>query len=134
MVFFLLHHSFPIEIAMIISGLWLENIDDTFQTLVFPTVEDGGTVTFFTLWLRKFLENAWYLLFFTGTAAPYYLTPSHGSHFNSTAPDRWFQFRVWIKDLLKRFFTCELVGSCMLVFLIRAACSFMAIGATASPD
>ncbi len=30
--------TFPITIAMLIAGLWLENLDDVFQTVVFPIV------------------------------------------------------------------------------------------------
>lgn len=29
---------FPLEVAMIISSLWAENLDDVFQSLVFPAV------------------------------------------------------------------------------------------------
>lgn len=58
--------DFPIEIAMLISGLWLENMDDTFQTTVFTITADlEPGPTFFIIWLRKVLENLAYLLFLT---------------------------------------------------------------------
>lgn len=77
-------HTVPYEIAMILSGLWIENLDDTFQTLVFPVAADfDRPVVFFSLWLRKILENLAYLLFLT---------------------DFWFRFRVWIKGYLKSLF------------------------------
>lgn len=77
--------SMPILMAMLIAGLWLENLDDVFQTLVFTTVDKPGP-TFFLLWLRKFAENAAYLLFLTR---------------------RWFKFRVWVKDFCKRCWCCR---------------------------
>eukprot|EP00050_Salpingoeca_kvevrii_P012741 m.24546 g.24546 ORF g.24546 m.24546 type:complete len:624 (-) comp4287_c0_seq1:139-2010(-) len=77
---------FPLELAMLISGFWLENLDDIFQTLVFPSVADGA-LSFFFLYSRKILENVAYLVFLT---------------------EWWFAFRVWIKDFLKRLFTCHL--------------------------
>eukprot|EP00051_Salpingoeca_urceolata_P012961 m.161812 g.161812 ORF g.161812 m.161812 type:complete len:517 (-) comp17655_c1_seq1:51-1601(-) len=77
--------DFPIEIAMLISGLWLENLDDVFQVLVFPTAADlKPSATFAAIWLRKFAENIAYIAFLT---------------------DHWFRFRVWIKVFLKSKFT-----------------------------
>ena len=76
----------PIVMAMLIAGLWVENLDDMFQTMVFPTAERPGPA-FATIWLRKFVENAAYMIFLT---------------------DTWFRFRVWIKDFLKRCFTGRL--------------------------
>lgn len=75
--------SFPITIAMLIAGLWLENLDDVFQTIVFPVVPDSDVFLFFLLWLRKTAENVAYILFLTRG---------------------WFRFRVWIKAFLKRLF------------------------------
>jgi hypothetical protein len=60
--------NFPVEIAMVISGLWLENVDDIFQTLVFGlSTEVNFRASFFSLWGRKFFENLAYLLFLTDT-------------------------------------------------------------------
>lgn len=73
---------FPVVIAMLISGFWIENLDDMFQTMVFPSV-DSEVSAYITLWVRKFGENLAYLLFLT---------------------ERWFIFRVWIKDFLKHLF------------------------------
>ncbi len=48
--------GFPITIAILIAGLWVENLDDVFQTVVFPVVPDeevcklfGTVVNFATL-------------------------------------------------------------------------------------
>eukprot|EP00045_Choanoeca_perplexa_P009057 m.85678 g.85678 ORF g.85678 m.85678 type:complete len:607 (+) comp14730_c0_seq1:166-1986(+) len=79
--------SYPIEIAMILSGLWLESLDDVFQSVVFPSVPRSTVFIYGILFGRKFLENLAYLFFLT---------------------KRWFLFRVWIKDFLKRSFTCRL--------------------------
>eukprot|EP00053_Salpingoeca_punica_P011530 m.102699 g.102699 ORF g.102699 m.102699 type:complete len:555 (+) comp15698_c0_seq1:130-1794(+) len=81
-----LSDKYPLVIGMLLAGLTLENLDDTFQTLVFPVVSKPG-VGFLSIGLRKFFENAAYLLFFT---------------------ESWMRFRVWIKDFLKRFFTCRM--------------------------
>lgn len=54
---------------MLISGFWLENLDDVFQTLVFPSVANGF-LSYFFLWFRKALENLAYLLFLTGATPP----------------------------------------------------------------
>lgn len=41
---------------MLISGLWLENLDDVFQTAVFPVVDDPD-VNYMAIGLRKIGEN-----------------------------------------------------------------------------
>lgn len=71
--------TFPVVIAMLIAGFWIENLDDMFQTMIFPSVENEIS-GYITLWIRKFGENLAYLLFLT---------------------NRWFVFRVWIKDFFK---------------------------------
>jgi hypothetical protein len=80
-----LSDKYPLVIAMMLAGFALENLDDTFQTLVFPVVDRPG-IGFFTIGFRKFLENVAYLGFFTSG---------------------WFKFCIWIKDAFKNFFTCK---------------------------
>eukprot|EP00127_Corallochytrium_limacisporum_P001334 Clim_evm24s51 gene=Clim_evmTU24s51 len=77
--------SLPIEMAMLIAGMWLENLDDVLQTMAYPNVDEpGGT---FTLILAvKFLENVAYMFFLTRL---------------------WFRFRIWIKNALKYWFQCK---------------------------
>eukprot|EP00127_Corallochytrium_limacisporum_P001062 Clim_evm9s36 gene=Clim_evmTU9s36 len=67
----------PIEVQMIISGFWLESVEDVFQVLVFPVVEDP-TGTFFLLAALRALEQMAYLFFLT---------------------EFWFHIRVWLKRL-----------------------------------
>eukprot|EP01135_Chromosphaera_perkinsii_P006801 Nk52_evm2s598 gene=Nk52_evmTU2s598 len=71
--------QFPLEAAMVIAGLWVENLDDIFTTMAYPSV-DSPEITFIVLWFSKFFGNIWYLLFLT---------------------DYWFSFRVWIKAFFK---------------------------------
>eukprot|EP00045_Choanoeca_perplexa_P013281 m.149774 g.149774 ORF g.149774 m.149774 type:complete len:538 (-) comp16303_c0_seq8:1958-3571(-) len=80
-------HDYPIELNMLISGLVLENMDDVFQSLVFPLIPESQPFLFFLLVARKFLENVVFLMFFTKT---------------------WFAFRVRANDFLKRLATCRL--------------------------
>eukprot|EP01090_Pellita_catalonica_P014192 TRINITY_DN3558_c0_g1_i2.p1 TRINITY_DN3558_c0_g1~~TRINITY_DN3558_c0_g1_i2.p1 ORF type:complete len:390 (-),score=38.36 TRINITY_DN3558_c0_g1_i2:27-1196(-) len=69
--------DFPIEVAMLIAGLWIENMDDMFQTLAYPSVQDP--VTYVYIWIVNFFVNISNLLFLTRP---------------------WFRFRVWIKAVL----------------------------------
>eukprot|EP00039_Didymoeca_costata_P003831 m.69971 g.69971 ORF g.69971 m.69971 type:complete len:623 (+) comp12096_c0_seq1:201-2069(+) len=71
--------QFPIVIAMLMAGFWVENLDDIFQTMVFPSVDSPGTA-YVALFARKLGENVSYLIFLT---------------------EWWFRFRVWIKDFFK---------------------------------
>ncbi|KJE96917.1 hypothetical protein CAOG_07165 [Capsaspora owczarzaki ATCC 30864] len=77
---------FPIEISMLIAGLWMEHLDDTFAIVAYPQVENPESATFFAVAASKFIQNMAYLLFLT---------------------DVWFRFRVWIKAFLKGVFTCR---------------------------
>eukprot|EP01135_Chromosphaera_perkinsii_P008378 Nk52_evm3s1315 gene=Nk52_evmTU3s1315 len=71
--------ALPLEMSMIFAGLWLENLNDMFQTLAYPSVHSPGIV-FVVLWVVKTGGNIAYLLFLT---------------------DIWFRFRVWIKAFFK---------------------------------
>ncbi|GMH37569.1 hypothetical protein BSKO_05442 [Bryopsis sp. KO-2023] len=70
--------TYPIEIAMVISGLWLENVVDIFIALAYPTATQLG-ITFLTIWLTRVAEDVAFLGF---------------------QLDMWFRFRVWIKGVL----------------------------------
>lgn len=70
--------KYPIEIAMVISGLWIENLVDIFITLAYPTATELGP-TFAAIWLTRVAEDVSYL----------------GFQLNL-----WFKFRVWIKGVL----------------------------------
>lgn len=70
--------NYPIEIAMVISGLWLENLLDIFITLAYPTATKLGP-TFAVIWFTRVVEDVAYL----------------GFQLNI-----WFRFRVWIKGVL----------------------------------
>ena len=78
-IFLSLTDSYPIEVGMVISGLWLENIVDLFITLAYPTASEAGP-TFAVIWVTRVAENIAYL----------------GFQF-----DIWFRFRVWIKGKFK---------------------------------
>ena len=78
-IFLSLTDSYPIEVGMVISGLWLENIVDLFITLAYPTASEVGP-TFAVIWVTRVAENIAYL----------------GFQF-----DAWFKFRVWIKGKFK---------------------------------
>ncbi|KJE88446.1 hypothetical protein CAOG_00103 [Capsaspora owczarzaki ATCC 30864] len=76
---------FPLESAMLISGLWVEHLPDVFITMAYPYVsEPAGTYAVF--FLVSFFKNVAYLLFLT----PY-----------------WFRFRIWVKDFLKNVLCCK---------------------------
>lgn len=78
-IFLSLTDDYPIEIAMVIAGLWLENIVDLFIALAYPTATSAGW-TYFVIWLTRVAENVVYL----------------GFQF-----EMWFQFRVWLKGKFK---------------------------------
>ncbi|CAD7701521.1 unnamed protein product [Ostreobium quekettii] len=69
---------YPIEVAMVLSGLWLENLVDLFIVLAYPTVTRLGP-TFAVILLVRVGEDLAYL----------------GFQF-----DVWFKFRVWVKGVL----------------------------------
>eukprot|EP01025_Chloroclados_australasicus_P015145 TRINITY_DN1720_c0_g3_i1.p1 TRINITY_DN1720_c0_g3~~TRINITY_DN1720_c0_g3_i1.p1 ORF type:complete len:591 (+),score=57.26 TRINITY_DN1720_c0_g3_i1:168-1940(+) len=71
--------KYPMEVAMVISGLWLENLEDLFVTLAYPIIPSG--ISFLIIWLTKVGENVAYLGF---------------------QLDIWFKFRVWIKGKFKK--------------------------------
>jgi hypothetical protein len=60
--------------------------------MVFPVVSESDNVPiYFSLWLRKFAENIWYLLFFTGETMegsktnkqnPCEIWEGHSTHFS----------------------------------------------------
>ncbi|CAD7700692.1 unnamed protein product [Ostreobium quekettii] len=79
-VFLAMTDPYPIEIAMVISGLWLENLVDVFITLAYPTAR-GSVVTLVIIWLSRIAEDVAYLGF---------------------QLDIWFKFRVWIKGKFKK--------------------------------
>jgi hypothetical protein len=81
-------HPIPIETAMIISGLWVENMEDMFQVFAFPSVREPST--FAMMWAVTAVSNLLNLLFLC---------------------DGWFRFRIWVKEFLKRVFTCGKGGS-----------------------
>lgn len=78
-IFLSLTDSYPLEVAMVIAGLWLENIVDLFIALAYPTATSVGW-TYFVIWLTRVSENIAYL----------------GFQF-----EVWFKFRVWIKGKFK---------------------------------
>lgn len=78
-IFLSLTDSYPLEVAMVIAGLWLENIVDLFITLAYPTATEAGD-TYAVIWLSRVAENVAYL----------------GFQLNA-----WFRFRVWIKGKFK---------------------------------
>eukprot|EP00210_Caulerpa_lentillifera_P008594 g8198.t1 len=78
-IFLSLTDNYPIEAAMVIAGLWLENIVDLFIALAYPTATSVGW-TYLVIWLTRVAENIAYL----------------GFQFEA-----WFKFRVWIKGKFK---------------------------------
>jgi hypothetical protein len=80
---------FPLVMAMLLSGFFIENLDDVFQTIVFPVVA-SPRIGFVTIGVRKFLENSAYIFLFS---------------------ERWFKLRVSLKDGLKRFFKRDRVSA-----------------------
>eukprot|EP00210_Caulerpa_lentillifera_P001378 g1326.t1 len=78
-IFLGLTDHYPLEIAMVIAGLWLENIVDLFIALAYPTASQAG-FTYFVIWLTRVAENIAYL----------------GFQFEA-----WFKFRIWIKGKFK---------------------------------
>src|SRR5690606_673303 len=52
---------FPLPIAMLISSLWIENMSDMFQVLVYPSIHDYQV--YFGLWILSFFGNVVNLLF-----------------------------------------------------------------------
>jgi len=72
---------FPISTAMLISGFWVENIYDMFQTMAYRNVKDP--VNYVSIWFTNclsLLANVVFLL------------------------DTWFEFRIWMKAYLPRMF------------------------------
>lgn len=51
---------YPIEVAMVISGLWLENLVDLFIFLAYPTAVQIGA-TYVVIWISRVGENVAYL-------------------------------------------------------------------------
>ncbi|ELR18807.1 uncharacterized protein ACA1_151090 [Acanthamoeba castellanii str. Neff] len=78
---------FPIEMAMLISSLWVTNLTDMCQTLAFPSVKDP--ITYIYLFAINLFTNLANLLFLT----PWYVAS-------------WFRIRVWVKNNLGHIFTC----------------------------
>lgn len=70
--------TYPLEMAMVISGLWLENLVDLFIILAYPTATRLGP-TFAVIWVTRVAEDIAYLGF---------------------QLDAWFKFRVWVKGVL----------------------------------
>jgi hypothetical protein len=68
-----------LETAMLVAGLWVENLGDVFVTLAFPTAHKPGP-TFAIIWLARVAENLAYLWFQLNI---------------------WFKFRIWIKGKFK---------------------------------
>jgi len=63
---------FPLEPAMLISALWIQNLSDIFQALAYPSIVNP--ITYAYIWLIHLLANLAYLLFLT---------------------DSWFRFRLF---------------------------------------
>eukprot|EP01135_Chromosphaera_perkinsii_P006802 Nk52_evm3s598 gene=Nk52_evmTU3s598 len=72
--------DFPLEMAMCIAGLWVENLNDIFSTMAYPSVSNPE-VTYIFIWFSKFAGDIWYVVFLF---------------------DWWFIFRVWIKSVFKK--------------------------------
>ncbi|KAL6068271.1 L-cystine transporter [Balamuthia mandrillaris] len=72
-----LTEPFPIEIAMLISGFWINNMNDMFQTLAYPSVK--SPINYFYIWLLQFFTDVANLSFLTNP---------------------WFKFRTWIKAIV----------------------------------
>lgn len=68
---------FPIELGMLISGFWVNNMTDMFQTLAYPNVKNP--MTFLYIWALQFCGDVANLIFLTHP---------------------WFVFRIWIKGIL----------------------------------
>eukprot|EP01117_Protostelium_nocturnum_P000997 TRINITY_DN11318_c0_g1_i1.p1 TRINITY_DN11318_c0_g1~~TRINITY_DN11318_c0_g1_i1.p1 ORF type:complete len:557 (+),score=148.59 TRINITY_DN11318_c0_g1_i1:60-1673(+) len=75
---------FPHEIAMFVSGFWVENMYDMFQSIAYPSVKDP--TTYIAVWVANFFSVIANLVFLT--------TP-------------WFKFRIWIKAVLIALFKCK---------------------------
>lgn len=67
---------FPLELGMLISGFWVNNMTDMFQTLAYPNIKDP--VTFLYIWAMQFFGDIANLVFLTRS---------------------WFRFRTWVKGL-----------------------------------
>jgi len=67
---------FPLEMAMLIASFWVENMDDMFQTLAYPSIRQP--ITYIAIWIINLLANVANLLF---------LTP------------QWYRCRVFTKGL-----------------------------------
>lgn len=68
---------FPIELAMLVSGFFVNNMSDMFQTLAYPNVKSPEFYIY--VWVLNLLADAANLIFLT---------------------QPWFTFRVWIKGVL----------------------------------
>eukprot|EP00026_Physarum_polycephalum_P003647 Phypoly_transcript_03660.p1 GENE.Phypoly_transcript_03660~~Phypoly_transcript_03660.p1 ORF type:complete len:575 (+),score=70.62 Phypoly_transcript_03660:405-2129(+) len=73
--------DFPLDTAMLISGFWVENIYDMFQTMAYRNVK--LPVNYVSVWFTNCLSLLANLVFLT---------------------DTWFMFRIWIKAWLPRAF------------------------------
>jgi hypothetical protein len=82
-VFLTATEPFPLEPAMVISGFWVENIEDMFSVMVYPQVKDASS--FIVIWVVPTAVNIANLAFLT---------------------DGWFRFRIHIKQALKTAFCC----------------------------
>eukprot|EP01119_Soliformovum_irregulare_P023897 TRINITY_DN8443_c0_g1_i1.p1 TRINITY_DN8443_c0_g1~~TRINITY_DN8443_c0_g1_i1.p1 ORF type:complete len:576 (-),score=141.85 TRINITY_DN8443_c0_g1_i1:21-1706(-) len=72
---------FPLEIAMFISGFWVENIYDMFQVMAYRSVKEP--INYLTIWLTNVLSIVANIFFLF---------------------DFWFEFRIRIKVFLKLLF------------------------------
>jgi len=73
--------DFPINTAMLISGFWVENIYDMFQTMAYRNVK--LPVNYVSIWFTNALSILANLVFLT---------------------DTWFMLRIWLKAYLPRMF------------------------------
>lgn len=74
---------FPLEQAMFVSGFVVENAEDMFSVMAFPSVISSRSLI--SVWAVPTLSNLALLFFLT---------------------DRWFRFRLWIKEAIKRAVCC----------------------------
>eukprot|EP01135_Chromosphaera_perkinsii_P000115 Nk52_evm11s32 gene=Nk52_evmTU11s32 len=79
-----LTEPFGIEVAMIISGFWQENLGDIFQTMAYPSV-DTPSVTYAIMFLLKLVGNLYCLLLLS---------------------NYWFNLRRWVLKKVAIVFPC----------------------------
>jgi len=72
---------FPIEMAMLIAGFWVQNMYDMLLVIAYPAVRVPST--YIVIWFTNFGTNVANLVFVT---------------------NHWFTFRVWIKAFLSECF------------------------------